>query len=139
MKTIDYVAYGVKIQSSRKLPVHLPNSGDPDHLITLDFREDMQADDRVFPFRAPSIIMHNRSITLVSNLPLDTNRKAVDRQWKLEIEGLFSFQWCNRADRIQVSGNSDPDLKLLSFWFLHTVIPVYLMLKETSLSSRIRY
>jgi len=111
MKTVDYVAYGVKIQSNRELPVHLSNSEDADHLITLNFTEDLQTDDCVFPFRAPSVTMHNRSITLFSNLPLDTNRKAVDRRWKLEVEGLFSFQWRNLTDCIQVSDNSEPDMK----------------------------
>lgn len=132
MKTVDFVAYGVKIQSNRELPVHLPDTGDVDQLIRLDYRENMQVDDSALPFRAPTVTMHNRSITLISSHPLDTNRKAVDRKWKLKIEGLFSFQWSNQHDRIQVSSIGDPDMKLLSFWLLHTVIPVYLMLKETS-------
>jgi len=129
---MNFVAYGVSVTSPETLPVNLPENGDADHSVKLVFSKYQATNDEMFQFAAPTVNMHDRAITLSSNLPVNEDRRATKRHWKIAVSNLFSFTWSNQGDSIQINSKQNPDMKLVAFWLLHTVIPAYLMLKETS-------
>ena len=126
------IAYGVKILSSRRHPLQLPDSGISDQSITLEIMPHCSADRGIFTFHTPTFNVHARTLFLSSNLPFNAERKAIQRRWKITIKGVCTFDWQNKNNIIRIAANSEPDMHVVTFWLLHTVLPVYLMLKESS-------
>ena len=130
---MNYTAYGVRISSPKAFPLKLPDDGDTDEVVELIFHSDTAAHPIKLPYHALTVNMHERDVTLASSHPMNTDRKAPQRQWELIIGELFSLKWKNSSNSIEISCAQQPDMDLLVFWLLHTAIPVYLMLRETNL------
>ena len=61
------------------------------------------------------------------------SRTTDERVWKIDIERLLSFSWANASNTMTIVYHENLDLQKLSFWLLHTVLPIYLMLKQSSM------
>ena len=131
MGVFEYSAYGIKILSSQELPLKPSTPCRAEEQVLLVPASDLERKQPRCPYSAPIIEMHGRRVALASNLPLNLSRTSADRLWRLEVAGLFTFRWHNSEDRISIS-LFQADNGKLCFWLLHTVIPVYLMLKEKS-------
>ena len=132
--TNQYVAYGLKIQTSTRLPVLLPGSGGTGTSLSLSIEQGDKKKMRPLSYEAPLITLHGKTIRLSSDLPLSFPISSKKRCWKLEVGNEFLFDWRNISNKVRAwYFTSEPDLFKLAFWLLHTIIPVYLILKGTSL------
>ena len=132
MNTVEFIAYGVKVSSPVKLPLNLPQQGEAIQSVNLAFNFSATPCSQSLEFQAPVLTMHGRSICLSSDIPLSQDRRAVDRHWRFTVDQQFSFSWDNNTDLIQVDSANVPDLQLLTFWLLHSILPIYLILRHSS-------
>ena len=133
MQIMKFIAYGVEVNSSIHLPLLIPSVGVFDQSIRLDIMQIDKNNTKAMKYETPTANIHGRVTRLSSNLPLSLSRVLEKRCWKINIEGQFSFNWSNISDSITVEYVSHLDLHKLSFWLLHTIIPIYMMLKQDTL------
>lgn len=132
MHEMNFVIYGIKVTSPILLPLLFPSKTMSDQVVQLNIKNSIDQS-YVLEFCTPISEIHGRKIQLSSNIPLETSRLLEERCWRLNIEKLFTFNWCNISNTITIEYNEILDLQKLSFWLLHTVIPIYLTLKQSSL------
>ena len=67
----QYVAYGVRLISGKKLPLRSSFAQKTDREIKLDFIRDPEPGKDEISFFSPAVEMHGRSISLGSNMPME--------------------------------------------------------------------
>jgi serine kinase of HPr protein (carbohydrate metabolism regulator) len=128
---MKFVVYGIEVHSPVILPLSVPSEGTRDQVLRLQVQK-LNEKEISFACQTPVTTIHGRQIQLFSNISFSSSRVSEERQWKIDIEGLFSFFWSNSSDTMMITYAKAPDLQKLSFWLLHTIIPIYLMLKQKS-------
>jgi len=132
MSKMKFVVYGVKVHSPVILPMSLPSEGVCDQVLRLKINT-LNHQETVFEYQTPAVEIHSRQIQLFSNVAFASSRISDERQWQINVEGLFSFLWSNVSEIMSVKYENELNLEKLSFWLLHTIIPMYLTLKQSSL------
>lgn len=132
MNKMKFVVYGVEVHSPVTLPLDISEKRVWDHVLRLQFNTTYSKKD-IFEYYTPAVEIHGRKTQLFSNMPFASSRLLNERTWKIDIGGLFSFMWSNSSDIMTIEYEKKLDLEKLSFWLLHTIIPIYLILKQSSL------
>jgi len=133
MHDMKFVVYGIEVHSPVTLPLSALSEGTWDQVLRLRVETLKNQEKTLFAYQTPTVTIHGRQIQLFSNKAFSLARIARERQWKINIEGLFSFSWSSSSDTMIIAYEKELHLEKLSFWLLHTVIPIYLMLKQRSI------
>lgn len=131
MNEMSFVVYGVKVYSPVKLPVLISSEGYFDQVLSLEIK-DSNDSEVFFEYYTPVVEIHGQETQLFSNISLSSSRLLDERCWRIHIKGLFSFSWGNNSNTLTLKYENRLYLDKLSFWLLHTIIPIYLMLKQSS-------
>jgi len=129
---MKFIIYGIEIDSSIILPLHLPTSGEYTQTLRLEVSKVKQTK-KHFLYQTPVLEIHGRETQLSSTVVFDKTRNSKTREWKITIENLFDFVWFNKSKRLKIEYSQTLDKEKLSFWLLHTIIPIYLMLQQESI------
>jgi hypothetical protein len=132
MNEMKFVVYGIEVHSPVKFPISVSSEGVYDQVLRLEINT-LNHQETVFEYQTPAVEIHGRQIQLFSNVAFSSSRISDERQWQVNVEGLFSFSWSNVSDIMSVKYENELNLEKLSFWLLHTIIPIYLTLKQSSL------
>lgn len=132
MNEMKFVVYGVEVETPVVLPISISSKGVSSQVLRLEMHHSNKKK-KVFKYETPVAEMHGRTTQLFTNLPFSSSRTLKERYWKINIEGLFSFVWGNASENMFIEYEDELDLTKFSFWLLHTIIPIYLMLKQSSL------
>jgi len=132
MNEMKFVVYGVEVHSPVILPVSISSKGISSQVLRLQTHHSNKKK-KVFKYKTPVAEIHGRITQLYTNIPFSSSRTLIERYWKINIEGLFSFVWGNDSENMIIEYENELDLEKLSFWLLHTIVPIYLMLKQSSL------
>jgi len=133
MKLHHFFAYGLEITSLIDLPVDLPNIGIANHKIKLIYDNfGKRIKKNTLKYVTPITNVHNIPVQLSSNLPIHLEEYSSFREWQLNIEEEIYFTWKGSIDELHIEYFQNVNLKKLSFWLLHTVLPVYLILQQKS-------
>lgn len=127
---MNLTAYGIEVVCAEKLPLESFSGKSSEGCIELAFSvgnstSRLLSCDHV----SPAVEIHGRAVRLSSNFSLDSRDRSSDRCWTLSIGGVFDVLWCNTYREILVCSDEYPDLELVAFWLLHTILPVYSMLR----------
>lgn len=129
---MKFIIYGIKIDASIVLPLHLPISAQYTQTLRLEVNK-VEYYKKHFLYQTPVVEIHGRKIQLSSTEDFSQARNSKTREWKIRIEDLFDFVWLNGAKRVRIEYSQTLDKQKLSFWLLHTMIPIYLMLQQESI------
>jgi hypothetical protein len=132
MYKMKFVAYGVEVHSPIMLPLDIPLGGVSDQVLNLQLVGPSNQKN-IFSYQTPAAIIHGRQIQLSSNIDFSSSRTLNERHWKINIAGLCSFFWVNSSNTMIVEYENELDLEKFSFWLLHTIIPIYLVLKQSAI------
>ncbi len=75
----------------------------------------------------PLFRSHGRKIYLYSNRVMDSNE--VGQPWCYDVAGVVKFYWFGGEQTIYYELDEAHDTKLLSFWFIHQMLPMYMTLE----------
>ena len=69
-----------------------------------------------------------RDVLLSSNLSFDKNMPR--QEWIFEVNEVVSFYWICGSDTIKFHEDKDGNPILTKYWFLHTLLPIYLTIEN---------
>ncbi len=124
----QYTIFGTEIRSDIPFPLQLPSSSQTRYMLTLSsdvpsfFHEAISCG--FLLYRA-----HGRSVRLYSNREF-AGESFKDQPWCYEVEGVGSFYWKGGGGSIYYDFGESPDTHLLSFWFIHLMLPFFFALEK---------
>ncbi len=119
--------YGVTIKSDVDFPLALPHGVDTPYLLQLsshvpdDLRQSITCG---FPF----YLAHGRRVYFYSDRIFDGYDPG--QPWCYEVKDVVSFYWRSGAKTIYYDLAEHGDVNLLSFWFTHLVLPLFLSFEK---------
>jgi len=119
--------YGSKIKSDLAFPLNLPHDSDTRYELELssEMPEDLkQSITCGFPF----YMAHGRKVYLYSDRLFDGAEAG--QPWCYEIKGVLRFYWRGGEQKIYYKLDEQGDSNLLSFWFIHLLLPLYFTLEN---------
>jgi hypothetical protein len=115
--------YGVEIVSDVDFPLNLPVAPSMGHRLQLLSSVPAELRRAVicgFPFYST----HGRKVYLYSDRIFDGNETG--QPWCYEVKDVMSFYWRSGEKNIYYELAEHGDVNLLSFWFIHLVLPLFL-------------
>ena len=124
----EMIVYGTRVYSDIAFPLDLPLSAYTrfELMLSASGKESVMPD---ITCGTPLYRAHGRQVYLYSDRAFDSVSQST-QPWLYEIEGVGSFFWRGGAERIYYDFGKTPDTALLSFWFIHLLLPLYFALEE---------
>jgi len=126
MKSRSYLAYGIGIQSDVDLSPYL-HEGATDRLSLILYEGDGGGGEREFGYETPRFETHGRKIFFASDKTLMSYREG--QTISLVVENVACFIWTAGQQDISFNLLDCGDSKLLSFWAINYLLPIYLVLE----------
>jgi len=70
----------------------------------------------------------NRDVTLSSSSLFNHNHPA--QEWTFEVKSVVHFYWQEGSNKILYQTYKDGNSELIKYWFLHTLLPIYLTIEN---------
>lgn len=121
------IVYGATIKSDIGFPLKLSLLGATRYDVELSESvpaEFKNAFSRSFPFYRA----HGRVVLLHSDR--DFHGSEAGQPWRYEVKGVVSFYWVGGERTIYYELAEEGDANLLSFWFIHLLLPLYFTLEQ---------
>ncbi|MBD3790336.1 MAG: hypothetical protein IE885_08275 [Campylobacterales bacterium] len=121
------IVYGTKIKSDIAFPLVLPDDVQFKYEVSLS----SQVPDhlkRSIRCGFPLYFAHGRSVYFYSDRLFDGSDRG--QPWCYEVKDVVRFYWRGGEESIYYEMDEKGDAALLSFWFIHLLLPLYLSLEE---------
>jgi hypothetical protein len=121
------ILYGTKITSDMVFPLNLPNEGVYHYEVELSSN---------FPLEPKQSITcgfylygaHGRDVVMCSDREFDDSE--VGQPWCYEVKDVVTFYWVGGERTIYYDLGEKGNAHLLSFWFIHLLLPLYMTLEN---------
>jgi len=121
------IVYGTKIKSDINFPLELFHETETRYEIELSSKVPNNLKESItcgfHLYRA-----HGRNVHFYSDREFDG--RDVGQPWCYEVEGVVRFYWISGERTIYYELGEKGDVNLLSFWFIHLVLPLYMTLED---------
>ena len=120
-------AYGTKIKSDIDFPLKLAHETATRYAVELSSELPDGLEDAItcgFPF----YWAHGRKVYLYSDRVFDGNEAG--QPWCYEVKDVVRFYWMSGDRTIYFKLDENGDANLLSFWFIHLLLPLYMTLEN---------
>jgi len=121
------IIYGIEIHSDLTFPLELPDRGVTHQKLVLTSRIPRGLKDAI-TCGFPLYMTHGRKVFLYSDRVFDGTEPG--QPWCYEVEGLLRFYWRGGSQTIYYEFKKNINAYLLSFWFIHLLLPLYLTLEK---------
>jgi hypothetical protein len=120
------VAYGTKIKSDIAFPLDLSQETEVQHEVALlsPVPKELKA---AITCGFPLYRTHGRRVYLYSDRLFDGS--DIGQPWHYEVKGVASFYWRGGEGTIYYRLHKESNVELLSFWFVHLMLPLYLTME----------
>ena len=122
------IVYGTRIRSDINFSLDIPNDQTTRPELTLCKNPPEKLISRItcgFPlYRA-----HGRKVYLYSDRVFEGSTS--DQPWCFEVKDVLRFYWIGGEPTIYYQLDDKGDAKLLGFWFIHLLLPLYFTLEQT--------
>ena len=121
------IIYGSKIDVDLPFPLKLPDCGQVHHELVLSSQVPKSLK-KAITCGFPLYMSHGRKVYLYSDRLFDGTEHR--QPWCYEVEGLLRFYWTGGQQNIFYEFKEKIDAHLLSFWFIHLLLPLYFTLEK---------
>jgi len=119
--------YGTKIKSDIAFPLDLSHETEVRYALELSSKVPDEIK-RSITCGFPVFLTHGRKVYLYSDREFVGNDAG--QPWCYEVKGIVRFYWKGGEEIIYYDVDKKGDANLLSFWFIHLLLPFYLSLEE---------
>lgn len=119
--------YGTRIRSDIDFPLDLPDDTSARYEVELSSAVPVGLKKSItcgFPF----YFAHGRDVYLYSDREFDSSE--VGQPWCYEVKDVLRFYWIGGQSSIYYELDETGDENLLSFWFIHLLLPLYFTLED---------
>ena len=120
-------AYGTKIKSDIEFPLDLSHETETRYEVELSSKTPDKLK-RSITCGFPAYWAHGRDVFFYSDREFDGSE--VGQPWCYEVKDVVRFYWRGGEETIYYELDEKGDANLLSFWFIHLLLPLYLSLEE---------
>jgi len=120
------IVYGTKIKSDIDFPLDLTQETETRYEVELSSKLPVNLKKSI-TCGIPLFWSHGRKIYLYSDRVMDSSE--INQPWCYDVEGVVKFYWFSGEQIIYYEWNEDHDANLLSFWFIHQMLPMYMTLE----------
>ncbi len=121
------IVYGTKIKSDIDFPLDLSQETETRYEVELSSNIPMKLKESItcgfYLYWA-----HDRNVHLYSDREFDSSE--IRQPWCYEVEDVVRFYWIDGKRTIYYELNEKGDTNLLSFWFIHLLLPLYMTLEN---------
>lgn len=121
------IAYGTKINSDIGFPIDLSHTTETRHEVSLCASPPKRILDMI-TVGIPFYWSHGRQVNVYSDRVFDGNHPG--QPWCYEVKGVLRLYWIGGKSTVYYQLDKLGDANLLSFWFVHLFLPLYLTLEE---------
>jgi hypothetical protein len=119
--------YGTKIKSDIDFPLDLSHQTETRYEVELSSKTPTELKDSITcGFSIP--LTHKRNIYLYSDREFEGY--DAEQPWCYEVKDVVRFYWRGGEEIIYYELDEKGDANLLSFWFIHLLLPLYLAFEE---------
>jgi len=121
------IVYGTRIRSDINFPLDIPDDQITRPEITLE-RNPPEMLTSSITCGFPLYQTHGRKVYLYSDKVFDKISKT--QPWCYEVKDVLRFYWFSGESTIYYQFDDKGDSRLLSFWFIHLLLPLYFTLEK---------
>ena len=121
------IVYGTKIKSDIDFPLDLFHETETRYEVELSSKVPVNLK-KLITCGFPLYWSHGRKVYMYSNREFDGNE--VDQPWCYEVQDIVTFYWVGGERTIYYELGEKGDANLLSFWFIHLLLPLYMTLEN---------
>jgi hypothetical protein len=121
------IVYGTKISSDIAFPLELPETGAVKYALSLSSQLPGSLKTSI-TCGFPIYYAHGRKVYLYTDRLFDGSDKG--QPWCYEVKDVVTFYWVGGSRELYYELHGQGDANLLSFWFIHLVLPLYFTLEE---------
>ncbi len=121
------IVYGTKIKSDIDFPLDLSQETETRYEVELSSKVPSEFKKSItcgFPW----YWAHGRKVYLYSDREFDGSE--VGQPWSYEVQDVVTFYWVGGERKIYYALAEKGDANLLSFWFIHLLLPIYMTLEN---------
>ncbi|MDM5271358.1 hypothetical protein PGH07_04140 [Sulfurovum sp. zt1-1] len=121
------IVYGTQIKSDIDLPLELSHETEIRYEVELSSKVPAELQESItcgFPLYA----VHGRHVFLYSDREFEGNQAG--QPWCYEVKDVLRFYWVGGERTIYYELDEKGDTKLLSFWFIHLFLPLFMTLED---------
>jgi len=119
--------YGTKIKSDIDFPLDLSQETETRYEVALLSTPPLELENAI-TCGFPLYWAHGRKVYLYSDRLFDGSE--VGQPWHYEVKDIVSFYWRGGEQTIYYRLHSEGNAALLSFWFIHLLLPLYMTLEN---------
>ena len=121
------IVYGTKIKSDIDFPLDLSQETETRYEVELSSKVPALLKNSIV-CGFPLYWAHDRKVYLYSDREFDGTE--VDQPWCYEVQDIVTFYWVGGERTIYYELGEKGDTNLLSFWFVHLLLPLYMTLEN---------
>ncbi len=121
------IAYGTKIKSDIKFPLDLSHGTQTHYEVELSSNIPLTLKQSI-TCGFPLYFSHGRKVYLYSDRLFDGSE--AEQPWCFEVKDVVTFYWLGGKQKIYYKLHQEGDTNLLSFWFIHILLPTYMALEN---------
>ena len=121
------ILYGTKIKADIELPLNFSHQTEVRYEVEL-FSEIPEELQKSITCGFYLYFAHGRDVFLYSNREFDGSE--IGQPWCYEVKDIVTFYWISGERTIYYEMAERGNLNLLSFWFVHLLLPFYMTLEE---------
>ena len=121
------IAYGTRIKCDIAFPLKLPDNTAVRNEVELSSQIPSNLKKSI-TYGFPFYMAHGREVYLYSDREFDGSE--ISQPWCYEVKGIVRFYWVGGEQSIYYELEDDGDVNLMSFWFIHLVLPLYFTLEN---------
>jgi hypothetical protein len=119
--------YGTKIKSDIDFPLDLSQETETRYEVALLSTPPLELENDI-TCGFPLYWAHGRKVYLYSDRLFDGSE--VGQPWHYEVKDIVSFYWRGGEQTIYYTLHKEGNTELLSFWFIHLLLPLYMTLEN---------
>jgi len=119
--------YGTKIKSDIDFPLDLSQETETRYEVALLATPPFELENAI-SCGFPLYWSHGRKVYLYSDREFDSSE--VEQPWHYEVKDIVSFYWRGGEQTIYYKLHNEGNAALLSFWFIHLLLPLYMTLEN---------
>jgi hypothetical protein len=121
------IVYGTKIHTDINFPLKLPRTAETKYELKLSANPPAELINAI-TCGIPFYQAHGRRVYLYSNQAIDSSKPS--QPWCYEIKDALRFYWWGGEKTIYYVLDKNGNSKLLSFWFIHLLLPLFFTLEH---------
>ncbi len=121
------IVYGTKIKSDIDFPLDLSQETEVRYKVELSSKIPLELRQSII-CGFPLYWAHDRKVYLYSDREFDGSE--IGQPWCYEVQDVVTFYWIGGERTIYYELSEKGDSNLLSFWFIHLLLPLYMTLEN---------